>query len=169
MSVANTSQQLKTLRTARMVNVRRQGVVAHYRLTDDAIFQTWQMMWQLGEVYKAEIERLARRLLPDRDPRALVFFEELLPLLGEDSVMILDVWPDGEYEAGHITGAVSIPLVDLPDRMAIINKEHEVIVYCQGPYSSLSDQVVQLLQATGHKVRRMELRLPEWRTSGIAG
>ena len=167
MSVANTSQHLKTLRVARMVDVRRQGVVAHYRLADDAVFQTWQMMRQLGEVYNAEIERLARRLWPDRDPQALVLFENLLPLLGQDSIVVLDVRPDREYKAGHIPGAVSIPLAELPDRMAEINKEHELIVYCRGPYSTLSDQAVQLLQATGYDVKRLALGFPEWRTEGL--
>ena len=167
MSVANTSQHLKTLREVRLVKVRRDGVVAYHRLSDEAVFQTWQMIRELGELSSAEIEKLANRLRFDRDPQAIMGFKDLLPLLGEDSLTVLDVRPEREYRAGHIPGAISIPLTELPDRMAEINKEHEVIVYCWGPYSTISDQAVQLIQASGYNVKRLELGLPEWRTQGL--
>lgn len=167
MSVANTSQHLKTLRAARMVDVRRQGVVAYYRLTNDAVFQTWQMMRQLGEICSAEIERLARRLWFDRDPQALLSFEELLPLLGEDSLTVLDVRPEREYRGGHIPGAISIPLAELPTRLPEISDKQDIVVYCRGPYSTLSDRAARLLRANGYNARRLEQGLPEWRTQGL--
>ena len=167
MSVANTSQHLKTLREVRLVKVRRVGVVGYYRLSDEAVFQTWQMIRELGELYSAEIEKLANRLRFDRDPQAIMDFKDLLPLLGDDSLTVLDVRPEREYRAGHIPGAVSIPLTELPGRMAEINKEHEVIVYCRGPYSTISDQAMQLIQASGYHVKRLELGLPDWRAQGL--
>lgn len=167
MSVANTSQHLKTLRTARLVNVKRQGVVAYYTLADDAVFKTWQMMRQLGEVYNAEVERLADRLRPDQVHQDLTSFKELRSLLGEKNLIIVDVRPAHEYEVGHLPGAISIPLDELPGRMGELAIGQKIVVYCRGPYSTLSDWAVKLLQSKGYKVRRMELGLPEWRTQGL--
>jgi rhodanese-related sulfurtransferase len=166
-SVANTSQHLKTLREVRLVKVRRDGVVAYYRLTDEGIFQTWQMIRELGERHNAEIDRLANRLWLDRDPQLSISFEDLMPLLEEDSLIILDVRPEREFWSGHITGAICIPLPELPGRLPEISKNRKVIVYCRGPYSTLSDKAVRLLDANGYHAKRLELGLPEWRLQGL--
>jgi rhodanese-related sulfurtransferase len=166
-SVANTSQHLKTLREVRLVKVRRDGVVAYYRLSDEAVFQTWLMIRELGAHNSAEIDRLASRLWIDRDPQLSISFEDLLPMLDDDRLTIIDVRPEREFRAGHITGAICLPLSELPSRMSEIGKDREVIVYCRGPYSTLSDEAVRLLDANGYHAKRLELGLPEWRLQGL--
>jgi len=167
MSVANTSQHLKTLRAARLVEVRRDGVVAYYRLSDEAVFQTWQMIRDLGEAYISEIKWLTGRLFEDRAHLSIIPFAELLKLLESGKVTILDVRPEQEFRAGHIQGAFSIPLKELPLRLDEINKTEEFVVYCRGPYSTLSDMAAGILMAEGYSVRRLELGFPEWRTQGL--
>lgn len=167
MSVANTSQHLKTLRTARLVDVRREGVVAYYRLSDDAVFQTWQMIRDLGEACIAEIEWLADRLFEDRDNQSLMPFDELLLMMEEATVAVVDVRPEREFKAGHIQGACSIPLKDLPSRFREIDQDKNVVVYCRGPYSILADKAAKTLLAKGYSVRRLEQGFPEWRTQGL--
>lgn len=167
MSVANTSQHLKTLRAARLVEVRRDGVVAYYSLSDDAVFQTWQMIRDLGETCIAEVKWLAGRLSEDRDHRRIVSFAELTKLLVDGTVSIVDVRPEREYTAGHIPGACSLPLKELPTRLDEIDKDKEVVVYCRGPYSTLSDHAAAILKDEDFSVRRLELGFPEWRTSGL--
>ncbi len=167
MSVANTSQHLKNLRAARLVDVRREGVVAYYRLSDEAVFQTWQMIRDLGEACIAEIEWLTGRLFQDRDHQRLIPFAELLTMLEEAKVSVVDVRPQREFEAGHIQGACSIPLKELPSRLPEIDKDKEVVVYCRGPYSTLADKAAKILMAKGYSVRRLEQGFPEWRTQGL--
>lgn len=167
MSVANTSQHLKTLRAARLVEVRREGVVAYYRLSDDAVFLTWQMIRDLGEACIAEIEWLADRLFEDRDQQGLIPFAELLALLEEATVSVVDVRPEQEFRAGHIQGASSIPLRELSSRMPEIDKDKEVVVYCRGPYSTLANKAAKTLLAKGYSVRRLEQGFPEWRIQGL--
>lgn len=167
MSVANTSQHLKTLRAARLVEVRRDGVVAYYSLSDDAVFQTWQMIRDLGETCIAEVKWLSGRLFENRDDRRLVSFSELMALLAEGATAVVDVRPEREFGAGHIRGARSIPLAELPTRLPEIDREVKVVVYCRGPYSTLADHAAAILTEQGFIVRRLELGFPEWRTSGL--
>jgi rhodanese-related sulfurtransferase/predicted transcriptional regulator len=167
LSVANTSQHLKTLRAARLVDVRREGVVAYYSLSDEAVFLTWQMIRDLGEACIAEIEWLTDRLFEDRDYKSLISFSELLTLLEEVAVSVVDVRPLREYKAGHIRGACSIPLQELPSRLAEIDKDKEVVVYCRGPYSTLADKAIKTLMAKGYSVRRLQQGFPEWRSQGL--
>lgn len=167
LSVANTSQHLKTLRTARLVEVRREGVVAYYSLANEDVFRTWQSLRRLGETRSIEIEWLARQLTPDRNTPAIISLEQLLALLESGGVTVLDVRPEMEYEAGHIAGAQSIPLEVLPGRLEEIESDREVIVYCRGPFSTLAYKATLLLQDHGYQTRRLAEGLPEWRARGL--
>jgi rhodanese-related sulfurtransferase len=167
MSVANTSQHLKTLRAVRLVEVRRDGVVAHYRLADDTVFRTWQMIRELAEDRMVETKWLIGRLFESRDNQDLVSFTELLELLEDGAVVVIDVRPEREFKAGHIQGAHSIPLADLPARLNAIDGDKVVVLYCRGPYSTLSDDAAALLRDEGFVARRLESGLPEWRIQGL--
>jgi DNA-binding transcriptional ArsR family regulator/rhodanese-related sulfurtransferase len=166
LSVANASQHLKTLRTAGMVEVRRQGVVAYYRLANEEVLRAWQSLRRLGEVSMVEIEWLANQLTVDGDPPAIVSFDELVQLQAEGCVTVLDVRPGKEYAAGHIPGACSIPLGELPERVAEVSLEQEVIVCGRGPYCTLSYRALSLLRARGYRARLLAQGLPEWRIGG---
>jgi rhodanese-related sulfurtransferase len=167
MSVANTSQHLKTLRTARLVDVRRVGVEATYSLAGDAVYETWQMIRNLGESSSADIERLAQQLLTFRDERSEISFNELVVLLNETEVTVLDVRPEREYEAGHVEGALSAPLVRLEEFLPELNVDQEIVVYCRGSYSTLADKALRLLLDNGFDARRLAQGFPEWRAQGM--
>ncbi|MDX1614505.1 MAG: metalloregulator ArsR/SmtB family transcription factor [Candidatus Promineifilaceae bacterium] len=167
LSVANTSQHLKKLRNARLVAVRREGVVAYYSLADEAVFDVWHKLRQLGEGRIVEIAWLANQLLPDRHSEATLTCGELLNLLDEEGVTILDVRPKIEYQAGHIRGACSIPFEELDSRYQELNLNHPIVVYGRGPYSTLAYHAVQFLRAKGLSARRLVSGLPEWRANGF--
>src|ERR687897_122483 len=110
MSVASASQHLQVLKAARMVEARREGLYAHYRLVDEDVFRTWQAVRTLAESRLAEVDRVVETYLEDREALEAVDAAELLERLSEGNVVVLDVRPEEEYRAGHIPGALSVPV-----------------------------------------------------------
>lgn len=167
MPVANASQHLQTLRAAQLVEVRREGLYAYYRLADEGVFRVWQAVRDLGEKRLAEIDRVAKTFLEDRESLEVVGAEELMQRLQDENVVILDVRPEEEYQAGHIPGALSIPVEQLEVRLRDIPRDLEVIAYCRGPYCVFADEAVKLLHERGYRARRFEEGLPDWRAAGL--
>ena len=167
MSVANVSQHLQVLRRAQMVEVRREGLYAFYRLADERVFRLWQAIRDAGEARLAEIERVVGTYLKDRASLEPVTVEELEKRLDEGSVVVIDVRPVEEFAAGHIPRARSIPVNQLKRRLAELPRTKEIIAYCRGPYCVQSDEAVSLLRQRGFNVRRLEVGLPDWRASGL--
>jgi rhodanese-related sulfurtransferase len=167
MPVANASQHLQTLRAAQLVEVRREGLYAYYRLADEDVFRVWQSVRGLGERRLAEIDRVTRTYLEDRESLEVVGAEELMQRLQDENVVILDVRPEEEYRAGHIPGALSIPVERLEARLRDIPRDLEVIAYCRGPYCVFADEAVRLLHEHGYRARRFEEGLPDWRAAGL--
>ncbi len=167
MSIANTSQHLQALREARLVDVRRDGLYAFYRLADERVFTVWQAMRELGEARLTEIAHVTRTFLEARETMQPVSASELLDLLRNKSVLLLDVRPAEEYRAGHIRGARSAPLAQLKAHLKVISKRREVIAYCRGPYCVFADEAVALLRAKGYRARRLKQGFPEWRAAGL--
>lgn len=166
LSVANVSQHLQVMRRARLVEVRREGLYAFYRLADENVFRVWQAMRALGEARLLEVQDVVRTYLKDREQMEAVTAEELARRLADGDVLVLDVRPPEEYRAGHIPGAVSIPVGELKLRLKELPRRKEIVAYCRGPYCVQSDTAVALLSANGFKVRRMAVGLPDWRASG---
>lgn len=167
MSIANASQHLQTLRAAHLVEVRREGLYAFYRLADENVFRVWQNIRALGEARLAEIDRIVHAFLEDRDTLAPVSAEELLQLSQDRDVVLIDVRPENEYRSGHILGARSVPLDKLEPYLKQIPKDEEVVAYCRGPYCVFSDEAVALLRERGYRARRLALGLPDWRAAGL--
>lgn len=167
MSVANVSQHLQVLRQARMVEVRRDGLYAHYRLADESVFRLWQAIRSVGEARLAEIERVVASYLTDRATLEPVTVEELENRLEDGSVVVIDVRPVEEFAAGHIPKALSIPVAELKRRLAELPRSKEIVAYCRGPYCVQSDEAVSLLRQRGFKARRLEVGLPDWRANGL--
>ena len=167
LSIANASQHLQTLRAAHLVEVRREGLYAYYRLADDKVYRVWQSIRDLGESHLAEIDRIVRTFLEDRDSMKPVSAPELLELSQEGSVIVIDVRPEEEYRAGHIPGARSVPISKLESYLREIPKDKEVIAYCRGPYCVFSDEAVDLLRQRGYRARRYSEGLPDWKVSGL--
>lgn len=166
-SVANTSQHLQTLKAARLVEVRREGPYAHYRLASDQVHEVWRALRALGEARLDEIERLASDYLADPDGLDAIGATELRILLERDAVTLLDVRPEAEYRAGHIVGAVSIPAAELEARLEELPTGAQVVAYCRGPYCVFADEAVEVLRRRGFDAVRLRDGYPEWRSAGL--
>jgi rhodanese-related sulfurtransferase len=167
MSVANTSQHLQVLRAARLVEVRKDGLYATYRLADEKVFDLWKALRELGENRLAEVNHMVRAYLSGRDLLEAVTAVDLRRKLKQGSVIVLDVRPAEEYAAGHIAGARSIPLNELQTRLKELPKNREIVAYCRGPYCVLADEAVALLRSRGRRAFRFEQGFPEWKASGL--
>ena len=167
MSVANASQHLQALKAARMVESRRQGLYMHYRLADEDVFRTWQAVRGLAESRLAEVDRVVESYLKDRDALEAVDATELMERLSDESVVVLDVRPEEEYRAGHIPGAISVPVDALQAALQMLPKDREIVAYCRGPYCVFSDEAVALLRSRGYRAYRLREGLPDWRAAGM--
>jgi rhodanese-related sulfurtransferase len=165
--VKNTSAHLRALRHARLVETRREGTYVYYSLADAGVGTFLQSLQDLGRQRLAEVEQVARLYLEDRDEMKPVTLDELRALMRTDDVTVIDVRPSEEYEAGHIPGAISVPVSNLKRRMSELPKGKEVIAYCRGPYCVYSLEAVTLLRKFGYRARRADRGLPEWRARGF--
>jgi rhodanese-related sulfurtransferase/DNA-binding transcriptional ArsR family regulator len=169
LSVANTSQHLQVLRQAGLVASRREGTSVHYRLAGPEVFELWRTLRMLAASRLAEVERLAAAYLGGRDELEPVTRQELARRLEDgDDLVVLDVRPTAEYAAGHLPGAVSIPVGELRRRLAEIPADREIVAYCRGPYCAFAHEAVALLRDEGRSARRLEDGLPEWQAAGLA-
>jgi rhodanese-related sulfurtransferase len=167
MPLANASQHLQVLKGARMVESRREGLYAYYRLADEAVFRTWQAVRALGETRLAEIDRVVETFLEDRNALEAVGAAALMERLSDGNVVVLDVRPEEEYRAGHIPGALSVPVDALEAALQALPKDKEIVAYCRGPYCVFSDEAVTLLRSRGYQARRLAEGLPDWRAKGL--
>ncbi len=167
MSIANASQHLQVLRSAQLVEVRREGVFQYYRLADEQVFSLWQSMRRVGESRMAEIDRIVQTYLHDRSLLQPISAAELVQRLVEGNILLLDVRPSEEYAAGHLPGSLSIPVAELQSRLVELPQEKEIVAYCRGPYCVFADEAVSLLRAQGYNAHRLEQGLPDWRALGL--
>jgi rhodanese-related sulfurtransferase len=167
MSVASASQHLQVLKAARMVEVRRNGLYMHYRLAGEDVFRTWQAVRTLAESRLSEVDGVVEAYLVDRDALEAVDAAELMERLSAGSVVVLDVRPEEEYRAGHIPGALSVPVDALEAALQTLPKDREIVAYCRGPYCVFSDEAVALLGSRGFRARRLRQGLPDWRAAGM--
>jgi rhodanese-related sulfurtransferase len=166
MPVASASQHLQVLKGARMVEARRQGLYAHYRLADEEVFRAWRAVRDLGEVRLAELDRVVETYLKDRATMEAVDAVGLMERLADGSVVVLDVRPEEEYRAGHIPGALSVPVESLAAAPQVLPEDKEIVAYCRGPYCVFSDEAVRALSARGYRASRLTEGFPEWRAAG---
>ena len=168
LSVANTSQHLQILRQAGLISSRREGTSVHYRLAASEVFELWRTLRTLAASRLAEVERLTAAYLGSRDELEPVTREELARRLQDGDLVVLDVRPATEYAAGHLPGAVSIPVGELRRRLAELPADREIVAYCRGPYCAFAHEAVGLLRDEGFAARRLEDGLPEWQAAGLA-
>ena len=166
LSVANASQHLRVLRSARLVDSRRDGPYVYYRLADSAVWRLWTALRDLGQLRLTEIAELLRSLSVD-EGLEMVDRPTLWRLARDGQVSVLDVRPTAEYDAGHIPGAISIPLEDLERRLSDVPRDQPVVAYCRGPYCVLAVQAVEFLRRHGFAARRLRDGFPEWREDGL--
>jgi rhodanese-related sulfurtransferase/predicted transcriptional regulator len=160
-SMANTSQHLQALHAAGMVTRAREGTSVRYAIAGDTALRLWLALRDASVSQLAEVERAAREYLGE-DVEG-IGRDELIDRLRKGDIVLVDVRPAEEFEAGHIEGARSIPLDELEDRLAELPPDREVVAYCRGPYCAYANDAVRRLQASGRKARRLEEGWPEWR------
>lgn len=167
LSVANTSKHLQALRQAGLVSARKQGLRVYYSIAGNDVAALLSALREVSEHRVAEVERLLRTWLAHRDEMEAVPAREVLERAKKGLVVVLDVRPAEEFSAGHLPGAINIPIHELEKRLRELPKRKEVIAYCRGPYCLMSYDAVSLLRKKGIKARRLEAGLPEWRAAGF--
>ena len=167
-TVANTSQHLQVLRISRLVETEKKGLFVTYRLADSAVCEFFRAMRILAESRLAEVEQIKRQFLEGREGMEPVEREELLKLVRQGAVTVLDVRPIDEFKAGHVAGALSIPLKELKLRLSELPRDQEIVAYCRGPYCVLSVEAVEFLRAEGFQAIRIEEGIQDFRAMGFS-
>ena len=167
MDFANTSAQLQVLARARLVEGRRRGRRVVYRLADDGVTRFLAALRELSRGRLAEVERVARDYFEARDHLEPLAADDLMRRLDDPRTVVIDVRPREEYEAGHIPGALSVPLGELDARLSGLPRRSEIVAYCRGPYCVLAPQAIEMLRAAGLRARRLQEGFPEWRLAGL--
>jgi rhodanese-related sulfurtransferase/DNA-binding transcriptional ArsR family regulator len=167
MSVTLASSHLQALRRTRLVDTRRDGARIYYRLAGDDVLELLTALRVVAHARLAEVEQVVRAYFGASDELEPIGRDELVRRARTGEVVLLDLRPREEYEAGHIPGAVSIPLEDLEEQLAFLPPEAEIVAYCRGPYCVLAPRGIALLRRYGYRVRRLEDGVGEWRLAGL--
>lgn len=167
LTVANTSQHLQQLRQAGLVVSRKQGLKVIYSLSGDDVIELMTLLRGFAERHLAEVDRLVDTYLSVKDSLEPVPAAELLIRARDGEVTVWDVRPPEEYAAGHVPGAVNVPLTELEQHLASLRPGQEVVAYCRGPYCVLAFDAVARLRERGVDARRMEDGFPEWKQAGL--
>jgi len=168
-SIANTSQHLQILKNAGLVATRRDGTFVHYRLASPDVIGFWRALQGLARESRADVERLVHEYLGDAgdDIEELTKEELWQRLQRKDKLVVLDVRPQEEFEAGHIPGAVSIPLDELRKRVKELPRNKQIVAYCRGPLCALAPEAARYLKTKGYKVKRLVEGAPDWEAAGL--
>jgi rhodanese-related sulfurtransferase len=167
LSVANCSKHLQALRQAGLVTARKEGLRVYYAIAGDDVVALYSALQRVAENRVAEVERLVRTWLAHRDELEPVAAAELMERVQRGLVTVLDVRPAEEYAAGHLPGAINLPLDRLESELAKLPKRKEIVAYCRGPYCLMSFEAVAALRKRGLKARRLVNGFPEWRAAGL--
>lgn len=166
-TVANASQHLQVLRQAQLVTSEKQGLFVTYRLVNDGVGTLLVHLREVGETQLAELQDARLAILAQAEGVENVDRQTLMSRLRSSEAILIDVRPREEYVAGHLTGAVSMPLDELAERLKELKKGQEVVAYCRGPYCMLSADAVRLLSRRGFRAKRLEDGVLEWRAAGL--
>ncbi len=164
-SVANASHHLQVLAAAGLVVTRRDGNRIYYQLASEDVEQLWLVLRSVARTHLDDLDDLAAAYLGDRDSLDEIGRDELARRLNDGTLIIVDVRPEAEYVAGHISGARSIPIDQFPEMISDMPVGVEIVAYCRGPYCVFADDAVQLLRQHHLNARRLQDGYPEWRNA----
>jgi rhodanese-related sulfurtransferase/DNA-binding transcriptional ArsR family regulator len=167
MDFSNASAQLQVLTRARLVESRRQGKNVLYRLADESVSRFVVALREIARSRLAEVEQVARDYFEARDELEPIGSADLWDRLERGRAVVIDVRPAEEFAAGHIPGALSVPLTELTARLPEVPRDREIVAYCRGPYCVLAPQAIEVLSRAGYRARRLGDGLPEWRLAGL--
>jgi rhodanese-related sulfurtransferase/DNA-binding transcriptional ArsR family regulator len=163
LSIANASQHLQVMKSNNIVKSRKEGHYVYYSLINNDFLSVYQHIIKYAVSEIAELEKIMNRQREDNKSLNAVSIEELENMIENKNILLLDVRPSVEFEFGHITGAVSVPMNELMEQLKSISKDKEIIAYCRGPFCVLADEAVKLLSEQGFNVRRLDEGYPEWK------
>lgn len=166
-SVANISRHLQILREAKFVLGKRHGRTITYHLADNSVATFLEHLRQFGETHVLEIERTKQDFIESRIGFDAVSKDELLRRVSEGEAVAIDVRPVEEYEANHLTGAISVPLEQLEQMLEEIPKDRDVVAYCRGPHCVLSVEAVNYLRKHGYRAHRIDMGPHEFHELGF--
>ncbi|MBI5284704.1 MAG: metalloregulator ArsR/SmtB family transcription factor [Chloroflexi bacterium] len=167
LGLSTASAHLQLLRQSRLVATRKEGTRVYYRIADESVSRFLTALQELARARLTEVEQTARAYFTARDALDPIDRNELQRRIEGGDVVVLDVRPPEEFAAGHISGAVSIPLEELAERIGQLPADVEVVAYCRGPYCVLAPQAIDLLHASGRRARRLADGFPEWQLAGL--
>ena len=167
LSVANTSQHLQLLRQSGLVTSRKDGLKVYYSLSGDDVIAMLDALRAVAERHLSDVNKLVNTYLTSKDELDPIPAAELLERINQDLVTVLDVRPRDEYEAGHVSGAINVPLNELKQHLANFDPTMEIVAYCRGPHCVLAFNAVAELREKGFKARRLENGFPEWKMAGL--
>ncbi|CAG0949415.1 MAG: metalloregulator ArsR/SmtB family transcription factor [Rhodocyclales bacterium] len=162
MPISNASHHLLILKDSGLAASRKEGLQVFYRLADPEVNAVVATVRRIAERQLAEVQRIVRENFESRDALQPVRREELLKMARRGEAVVIDVRPEEEYEAGHIAGAINVPIESLPRFLKKLPKEQDVVAYCRGPYCLLAFEAVDKLRKKGFRARRLEDGFPEW-------
>jgi rhodanese-related sulfurtransferase len=161
-TLANTSFHLRVLATAGLVTTRRDGTRIFYRLASPRVGELWSALRDVTAAHHEQLDELAAAYLGDRDRLEQIGRKELAERIAAGDVVVIDVRPAAEFAAGHISGALSIPIGELAANIRDLPAGVEVVAYCRGPYCVFADDALRLLHRLSRSARRLEDGFPEW-------
>jgi DNA-binding transcriptional ArsR family regulator/rhodanese-related sulfurtransferase len=167
LNLTTASAHLQVLREAGLVTSRRAGRHIFYRLAGEDVAALMVELAEVAERRRPSVRADLAAALPLEGIR-LMSRAELLAASKNGDVVVLDVRPADEFVAGHLDGAVSIPLAEIADRLGEIPPDADVVAYCRGRYCVLSHEAVRLLLAHGVSARLAEDGVAEWLADHIA-
>jgi rhodanese-related sulfurtransferase/DNA-binding transcriptional ArsR family regulator len=167
LAIASASQHLQVLKAAKLVEVRRVGTYAFYRLGHKDVYQLVASLRALAQQRLAEVDSVLERYVGKREFREEVTGAELLKRVKAGKVTLIDVRPEAEYEAGHLPGAKSMPLEQIEQRLKTLPKNREVVAYCRGRYCVFADEAVVFLKSKGYKAWRLAASPMDWQLAGL--
>lgn len=167
LSVANTSQHLQQLRQSGLVISRKEGLKVYYSLSGDDVIALLDSLREVAERHLSDVDKLVNTYLTAKDSLEPIPAHELLKKAKEDLITVLDVRPKEEFEAGHVQGAINIPIEELESHLADFDPKQEIVAYCRGPHCILAFDAVAQLRKKGFQARRLENGYPEWKIAGL--
>jgi rhodanese-related sulfurtransferase/DNA-binding MarR family transcriptional regulator len=167
LTVANTSQHLQQLRQASLVASRKEGLKVYYSLSSNDVIELMAVLRAVAERHIADVDRLVNTYLTVKDDLVPVPRDELLERVRTGLVSVIDVRPEEEFKAGHIPGAVNVPLAELEEHIDKLNQQQEIVAYCRGPHCILAFEAVARLRKRELHARRLEDGFPEWKAEGL--
>lgn len=167
MTMASASAQLQVLRRSRLVTSRRSGKRVIYDIAGQSTADLVEALQETAQARLAEVGEILRDAF-DAGGLLPVPQDELAKRLADPDVVVVDVRPADEYAAGHIAGAISLPIDEIVTRLSVLPANAEIIAYCRGPYCVLAPQAIEVLKRSGYgNVRRLATGLPQWRAAGL--